>query len=376
MPTERVPAGDSPSPPELAAATLAVTAGRPPRAADGPLNAPIVMASTYHAGGEVGYGRYGNETWKMFEAALGALERGVATSFASGMAAAAAALELVPDGGLVVTQRHAYYGTLTLLRRLEEAKRLSVRLSDLTDPANLDAAIDGADVVWAETPTNPMLLTVDVPALSAAARRADALTVIDSTFATPILQRPLDQGADLVVHSATKFLSGHADVLLGAVVARDPATAERLVAHRSTAGAVPGTLEAWLALRGLRTLHLRVHQGQTNARELVRRLRGHPAVASVHYPGSGAMFSFVTNGDDAAATAVTQTTKLWVHATSLGGVESSLERRRRWPGESTDVPEALVRCSVGIEDVDDLWRDLAAALDQLPDQRFVLSRSS
>ncbi len=346
----------------MAAATVAVTAGRPARVADGPLNSPIVMASTYHAGGDVGYGRYGNETWQMLEAALGALEGGVATSFSSGMAATAAALELVPHGGTVVTQAHAYYGVLTLLRRHEESKRLTVRFAELTDATALPAAVESADLVWVESPTNPMLLEVDLPALVAAARDAGAMTVVDNTFATPILQRPLADGVDVVVHSATKFLSGHSDALLGAVVTRDPAIAEQVLAHRSTAGSVPGTLEAWLVLRGLRTLHLRVERAQANARELARRLRDHPAVESVHYPGFGAMLSFVARGDAAAATAVTAATVLWVHATSLGGVESSLERRRRWPRESVDVPESLIRASVGVEDVDDLWRDLAAAL--------------
>lgn len=353
---------DPDAPSALSPATLAVTAGRPARVPDGPLNVPIVMASTYHSGGEVGYGRYGNETWQMFETALGALEGGIATAFASGMAATAAALDLVPAGGTVVTQAHAYYGTLTLLRRYEEQKRLLVRLVDLTDSSAIASAVEGADVVWVESPTNPMLLEVDLPVLVAAARGAGALTVVDNTFATPILQRPLTFGADVVVHSATKFLSGHADVLLGAVISSDPELAARIVSHRSTAGSIPGTLEAWLALRGLRTLHLRVKAAEDNAQELVRRLRGHDAVESVHYPGFGAMLSIVVRGDAAAATAVTERTTLWVSATSLGGVESSLERRRRWPGENPDVPESLLRCSVGIEDVEDLWRDLSSAL--------------
>jgi cystathionine gamma-synthase len=252
---------------------------------------------------------------------------------------------------------------LALLRRYEEQKRCTVRLADLTDAAAIPAAVEAADLVWVESPTNPMLLEVDLPALYSAARGARALTVVDNTFATPILQRPLTDGADVVVHSATKFLAGHADVLLGAVVTTDAELTRRVVAYRSTAGGIPGTLEAWLALRGLRTLHLRVKAAQANAQELVRRLQAHAAVDSVHYPGYGAMLSFVVRGDAAAATAVTERTGLWVHATSLGGVESSFERRRRWPGESTDVPEGLLRCSVGIEDIDDLWNDLAAALN-------------
>jgi cystathionine gamma-synthase len=354
---------DSPEAP-LSPSTVAVTAGRPPRVPDGPLNPPIVMASTYHAGGEVGYGRYGNPTWEMFETAVGALEGGVATSFASGMAATAAVLDLVPAGGTVVAQAHAYYGTLSLLRQREERGLLSVRLADLTDLAAAERAVEGADLLWAESPTNPLLLVADLPALMAAASAAGALGVVDSTFATPILQRPLEDGAAVVVHSATKYLSGHSDLLLGVAVVRDAALAERLVAARSGQGAVPGSVEAWLALRGLRTLHLRVERAQANAAALARRLAQHPAVTSVHYPGFGAIVSVVLRGDAESAERVPELTRLWVHATSLGGVESSLERRRRWPGESPDVPETLLRLAVGVEDVEDLWRDLAAALDQ------------
>ena len=351
-----------PGPADLSPATVAVTAGRPPRAPDGPTNAPIVMASTYHAGGEVGYGRYGNPSWEMFEAAVGALEGGVATCFASGMATTAAVLDLVPPGGTVVAQEQAYYGTISLLRELERTGRLRVRPVDLTDLAAARAAVDGADLVWAESPTNPLLLVVDLPAVMSAARQAGALGVVDSTFATPVLARPLFMGADVVVHSATKYLSGHSDLLLGVAVTGDPALAERLGASRSRQGAVPGAFEAWLALRGLRTLHVRMMRAQSNAATLAERLSAHPAVTAVHYPGTGAMLSLQLRGGAAAADQVSATTRVWVHATSLGGVESSLERRRRWPGESTDVPESLIRLSVGIEDVDDLWGDLSDAL--------------
>lgn len=360
--TQPVP-GTPPPGSNLSPATVAVAAGRPPRRPDGPMNPPIVMASTYHAGGDVGYGRYGNPTWEMLETAVGALEGGVATSFASGMAAVAAAVELVPEGGTVVTAPDSYYGTLALLRRLEERGRLHVRQVDLTDGEATAEALSGADLCWAESPTNPLLRLVDLDQLAARTAAAGALLAVDNTFATPILQRPLESGADVVVHSATKYLSGHSDLLLGLAVAHDPGIADRLVEVRSGQGSVPGTFEAWLALRGLRTLHLRVERAQANATELAVRLATHPAVARVHFPGLGAMVSIELRGDVAAADAVTRTTRLWVHATSLGGVESSLERRRRWPGESTEVPETLVRLSVGVEDVDDLWADLADALD-------------
>jgi cystathionine gamma-synthase len=347
----------------LSPATIAVAAGRPPRQPDGPMNPPIVMASTYHAGGDVVYGRYGNPTWEMFESAVGALEGGVATSYASGMAAVAAVLDLVPDGGTVVTSPDAYYGTVAMLETLQKRGRVVTQLVDLTDTAAAVAALSGADLLWAESPTNPLLRLVDLPALLAAARAAGVLSVVDNTFNTPIVARPLELGAAVVVHSATKYLSGHSDLLMGVAVARDPAVAERLVSYRSLQGAVPGTVEAWLALRGLRTLHVRMERAQASAASLAERLGNHLHVAAVHYPGWGAMVSIVLTGDVDAAERVCDATRLWVHATSLGGVESSLERRRRHAGESHAVPETLLRLSVGIEDVDDLWHDLSAALD-------------
>ena len=346
----------------LSAATIAVSAGRPPRQPDAPLNPPLVLASTYHAGGDVGYGRYGNPTWEMLESAVAALEGGVATAFASGMAAVSAVLDLVPNAGVVVAPPDAYYGSLAVLARLESQGRLTVRRADLTDAAVAAEAVPGADLVWCESPTNPMLRLVDLAALAERCASAGAVLAVDNTFATPILQRPLDLGADVVVHSATKYLSGHADLLLGVAVARDAELATRLVEVRSTVGALPGTVEAWLALRGLRTLHLRVERASANAAELARRLSSHAAVTAVHYPGFGAMVSIELRGEPQVAELVCESTEVWVHATSLGGVESSLERRRRWSGESTDVPESLLRLSVGVEDVEDLWADLVGAL--------------
>jgi cystathionine gamma-synthase len=184
---------------------------------------------------------------------------------------------------------------------------------------------------------------------------------VDNTFATPLLQQPLDLGADLVVHSATKYISGHSDVVMGALVTRDDELHDVLKGRRDLLGAIPGPFEAWLALRGLRTLALRVDRAQANAKELVQRLGEHPGVTEVRYPGFGAMVSIVL-ADAGAADRLTHGTSLWVHATSLGGVESTLERRRRWQSEPTTIPEGLVRLSVGIEDVEDLWEDLATAL--------------
>jgi cystathionine gamma-synthase len=366
-------------------ATLAVTAGRPARTPNAPLNPPLVHASTYTASasapqpGDLGYGRWTNPTWQAFETALGALESGQALLFASGMAAVAAVVDQIPDGGRVVVPAAAYNGTLALLVELVERRRLDVvrvRIADTDDVRQ--ALAPGAHLLWVETPTNPLLEVADLPALIEAGRAAGALVAVDNTFATPLGQTPLTRGADVVVHSVTKYLSGHSDVVLGAAVTRDPALGERLLRYRTTRGTIPGTAEAWLALRGLRTLHLRVERAGANAAELARRLCGHPAVTRVRHPslpgdpgharagdqmrGYGAIVAIELAGGPAAAEALAARVRLWVHATSLGGVESTLERRRRHATEPATVPESLVRLSVGVEDVEDLWADLEQAL--------------
>jgi cystathionine gamma-synthase len=351
--------------PALRPATVVVTAGRPEHRPDQPLNEPITMASTYVAGGDLEYGRYGNPTWTAFEDALGALEGGRCLSFASGLAAVATVLDLVGQDALVVAPRHAYNGTVLQLADLEARGRLRTELVDITDTEAVVAACADAALVWLESPTNPALEIADIPVIAAAAREAGAYVVVDNTFATPLLQRPLEDDVDLVVHSATKYLSGHSDVLLGAVVTRDDELYDVLKGRRDLVGAVPGTLEAWLALRGLRTLHLRVERAQANATELARRLEAHRAVAEVRYPGFGAIVSVTLAQGALAADLLTHKTSLWVHATSLGGVESTFERRRRWKSEPATIPDGLVRMSVGIEDVDDLWADLENALDDL-----------
>ena len=351
--------------PDWKPSTVAVAAGRPEHRPDAPLNVPIVMASTYVAGGDLEYGRYGNPTWAAFEDALGALEGGRCLSFASGLAAVATVLDLVGNDGLVVAPQHAYNGTVLQLADLESRGRLRTKLVDITDTDAVVAACADAALVWLESPTNPALELADIATIREGAHAAGAYVVVDNTFATPLLQKPLELDVDLVVHSATKYLSGHSDVLMGAVVTRDDELYAVLKGRRDLLGAVPGSLEAWLALRGLRTLHLRVERAQANAQELVRRLSGHPAVGEVRYPGFGGIVSIVLAQGALAADLLTHKTKLWVHATSLGGVESTFERRRRWKSEPATIPEGLVRLSVGIEDVDDLWADLAKALDDL-----------
>jgi len=352
----------------LAPATRVVALGREPVVAGGQVGAPLVLTSTYHADGDVVYARSGNPTWSAFETALGDLEGGDALVLSSGMAAVTAALSLLPHGGTVVAPDAAYNGVVATLADREVEGSARVRPVDVADSAQVLAALGGADLLWLESPTNPMLELADLPTLLAAARAQGVLTVVDNTFATPLLQRPLELGADVVVHSVTKYLSGHSDVLLGAVVT--PATDagrdshERMLKHRTLHGAIAGPMEVWLALRGLRTLHLRVERASANAVELAARLRRHPAVERVRHPGWGGIVAIEVTGGTEGAERVCAATRLWVHSTSLGGVESQLERRRRIPSEPVKVPENLIRLSVGVEDVDDLWHDLSRALDQ------------
>ncbi|KNX37623.1 trans-sulfuration enzyme family protein [Luteipulveratus halotolerans] len=349
-------------PTTLTAATRLVTGGRPDRVPGGSVSPPLELSSTFIADGEVGYGRNGNRTWTAFEDTLGGLEGGRALAFASGMAAVAACVSLVPTGGTVVAPFHAYNGTGGILDLYEREQRLSVRRVDISDTDAVLSALDGADLLWTESPTNPMLEIADLPTLFARARSRDVVTVCDNTFATPLLQQPLDLGADVVVHSATKYISGHSDLLLGATVTRDDALHARLYEHRTLGGAVPGPMETWLALRGMRTLHLRLERACANAADLAGRLREHQAVARVRYPDMGAVVSIELTGGKEAAERVEHAVRVWTPATSLGGVESLIERRRRHPLEPSTVPEELVRLSVGVEDVEDLWRDLDDAL--------------
>ncbi|MGH1562514.1 trans-sulfuration enzyme family protein [Mumia sp. DW29H23] len=342
--------------------TLVVAAGRPDRTPDAPLNVPLTPASTFVAGGELEYGRFGNPTWQAFEDAVGALEGGRAVMYASGLAAASATLSLVPEGGVVVVPQHAYNGTLGLLAEAERRGRVVVRAVDVTEPGALVEAADGAAMVWIESPTNPALEVVDIAETAAAARTRGALVVVDNTFATPLVQQPLSLGADVVVHSATKLLAGHSDALAGVAVVADDATYELLESYRRMHGAVPGTLEAYLATRGLRTLAVRFERAQDNARRLVERLTAHPQVGDVRYPGFGTIVTFEPAAGAEAAHRVVTSSRLVVCTTSLGGVESTWERRRRWASEPETVPDALIRMSVGIEGFDDLWADVEAAL--------------
>lgn len=345
--------------------TSAITAGRPEAAPDASLNPPIVLSSTFHAGGPVGYGRYGNESWSALEAAIGELEGGATLSFSSGMAAINTVFSILPIGAPVVASNQGYSGTVGLLNQMNASGRLEVRFVEITNTDEVIAAMKGAALVWLESPTNPCLDVADLPALIAAAKKLGIGVAVDNTFATPLIQQPLSMGADIVMHSVTKFLAGHSDVVLGSLSTNDQALYKRLEEARRFNGSIPGPFEAWLAVRGIRSFPVRFRAAESNAKELVQRLSTHPKVTKVRYPGFGAVVSFEVDGTAEQAEKVCESSKLITHATSLGGIESLWERRRRWALESPSVPEQLIRLSVGCEHVDDLWADINQALTVL-----------
>ncbi|MGH9055827.1 MAG: trans-sulfuration enzyme family protein [Acidimicrobiales bacterium] len=367
--------------------------------AGAPVNPSVVLSSTFHQGGPHAYGRDGNPTWEALEEVLGALEGGQALVFSSGMAAIAAVLESLPVPGRVVVG-DAYSGTRRFLADVADRGRLGFLRTDLADTAAaLRACAEVAGVaygggasgdavagfgahglLWLESPTNPLLAIADLSALAEGAHRLGMDVVVDNTFATPLAQRPLDLGADVVVHSGTKWLAGHSDVIIGVAVSRRVDLFAALAARRSLHGAIAGPWESWLTLRGVRTLAVRLERAQSNAGELAVRLAGHPRVKRVLYPGLpdhpghalarrqmtgfGAMLAFEVSGGEPAAESFVSAVRLATAGTSLGGVETLLERRARWAGEE-HLPAGLVRVSVGIEDVEDLWRDLDRALSRL-----------
>jgi cystathionine gamma-synthase len=300
--------------------------------------------------GSFSYSRFSSPTLAEAERAVGELDGGEALLFSSGAAASAAVvLALLEPGRTVALAEGAYYGTGVLL---EELRRWGLRYRefDQTGPPP-----DGVDLVWLEAPSNPFLTMPDFEAASA----SPALVVCDSTAATPLHVRPLERGCDLALHSGTKYLAGHDDVLVGAVVCRDPATAARLREFRTRTGPVPDADTAWLLLRGLATLEVRVGRQTASAQTLAERLAAHPAVETVRYAGFGGLLSFDVADADAARRVETGT-RLVANMTSLGGVASRIEARARWEGDR--VPPGLLRLSVGLEDVESLWADLEQAL--------------
>jgi len=360
----------------LSARTVAVAAGRPAEPG-APLNTPLVPASAFAHGGGREYARDdGSPTWQALEQAVGALEGGHATAFASGMAAIAAVLGLLPAGATVAVPTFSYAGLRELAGHASGTGRLRVIMVDPGHTAAWRQAAERADLLWLESPANPTLDLTDLRAVIAGARETGRLVAVDNTFATPLGQQPLALGAGIVVHSATKAIGGHSDLLLGLTVTADAGLAGQLTAERMRSGATPGVLEAWLALRGLRTLPVRLAEATRTAGILAGMLAAHPAVTRVRYPGhpshpqaalaraqmrgGGTVLAFEL-ADGHAADRVCHAVRLVRHATSLGGVETTMERRQRLAGDA-HVPAGLIRLSVGLEDPGDLWDDLEQAL--------------
>lgn len=345
---------------EVKPETWAIVGGRPESMPGAPLNTPVVAASTYVLGGERMYSRNeSTEGWESFEAMLGGLEGGEAVAFSSGMAACAAVLGQLPTGAHLVLGEDCYQGVAGIAAAGAQAYQWRVERLPATDPRWLPRASE-ADLLWLESPSNPLLEVADLATICAAPRGDRTRIVVDNTFATPLLQRPLELGADIVVHSATKLIGGHSDLLLGAAVTTIPIALQQLRTARSLNGATPGMLECFLALRGSRTLALRLRQAQASGGQLATRLATHPAVGRVRYPGFGTVVSFEL-ADAAAADRACRATRIIRHATSLGGVETSMERRNVHPGQE-HIPPGLIRLSTGCEDLEDLWHDLDAAL--------------
>jgi cystathionine gamma-synthase len=394
--------------PRLAIETLAVHAGQEPDEATGAVSPPIYQTSTYRQAGvgrpidDYDYARTKNPTRDRLERAVAALEGGgFGVAFASGSATTAAIAELAEPGTEVVVGDDVYGGTFRYLERVRSPQGVVTRYADLAaDPeAMWESLSEQTRLVWFETPTNPLLKVVDIRAAAGVVgeRFGDGprpLVVVDNTFATPVLQRPLDLGADIVFHSATKYLAGHSDTVLGVAVTRDPGIAERLRFLQNSAGAVPGPFDCFLALRGLRTLPLRVGRHNANASEVARFLAERDDIEWLSYPGlasgrhahpqaagashqmraGGGMVSFVpaARGAQSArdrAIAICESTRIFTLAESLGGVESLIElpavmTHASVAGSRLEVPEALIRLSVGIEGAADLIEDLRQALDR------------
>jgi cystathionine gamma-synthase len=360
--------------------TWAVMGGRPAPTAGAPLNMPPVLASNFELGSGRAYSRDdATATWEALEELLGGLEGGSAVAFASGMGAAAAILDLLPVGATVALPDDCYQGVAGLVAAGAEAGRWRAVRVAVEDTAGwLEVALR-ADLLWLESPSNPLLAVGDLDTICAAPRKPGALVCVDNTFATPLNQRPLALGADAAVQSVTKFIGGHSDLLGGVVAVRDGRLLAALRHSRELTGATPGALEAFLAVRGARTLALRLERAQHNAMTLAERLAAHPDVAVTRYPGLsthpthqaarrqlkgfGTIISFDVHGDSATADAVCTGLRLVQHATSLGAVESTIERRAGVPGQE-HLPPTLLRLSVGIEGVEDLWTDLDRALRQ------------
>lgn len=375
-------------------ATKAIHAGVEPDPTTGAIMTPIYQTSTYvqeapgkHKGYE--YARTQNPTRNALQAALAALEGGKhGICYASGLAATDAILKLFKPGDEILVSNDLYGGTYRIMVRVFGEFGLKFRFLNLSDPATLQSAITPATkMVWIETPTNPLMRLVDISAVAEITKQHGLMLVVDNTFASPYLQNPLALGADVVVHSATKYLGGHSDTVMGAIVLNDDDVAQRLAFIQNACGAVPGPQDCFLVLRGIKTLHVRMQRHGENALRIAEWLQQHPKVSAVHYPGLlthpqhelakqqmrgfGGMLSFTLHGDDLEeATRVMSSFKVFSLAESLGGVESlcthpasmthaSIPKTER---EANGLKDTLIRLSVGIEDVADLIDDLAQAI--------------
>jgi cystathionine gamma-synthase len=367
--------------------TLAVHAGRQVDPATGAIAPPIQLSTTFERATDGSYpqgylySRTGNPNRTALEQCLAALEGGaVAAAFASGSAATMGVFQALAPGDHVIAPQDAYSGTGVLLKTMFVPWGLSVTFVDMTDFEQIQQALQpNTRLIWLETPSNPMLKVTDIRKVADLAHQVEALCVCDNTWATPILQQPLQQGADLVIHSTTKYLSGHSDMLGGAVVAQTNSDFFGKIQHIQTAGgAVAAPFDCWLTLRGIQTLPWRMQTHSHHAMQIARFLSQHPAIAAVHYPGlethpghaiaaqqmrdfSG-MLSFQVRGGKQQAFAVAAKLQLITRATSLGGVESLIEHRASIEGADTKTPENLLRLSVGLENVDDLIEDLKQAI--------------
>jgi len=354
-----------------------VSAGRTSEPGD-PLNVPLIPASNFLIGTGRDYARNeGTPTWEALEEVVGGLESGAAVAFASGMAAVAAIFDQLPAGAVVVLPDDCYQGVASLAAAGAEKQRWTVQHLPVDDTACWIRACSTADLVWLESPSNPLLTVADLEAICAAPRKNGEIVAVDNTFATPLNQQPLDFGATLSIQSATKFIGGHSDLMAGVATTRDDALYDSLRKSRKLMGATPGTLETFLAVRGARTLALRLQRAQQTAMLLAERIERHQLVTCVRYPGLpshpthetakrvlkgfGTIISFDLHGGAEFADSVCRNTKLIRHATSLGAVESTMERRAAIPGQD-HLPPSLLRLSVGIEDADDLWSDLDSAI--------------
>jgi cystathionine beta-lyase/cystathionine gamma-synthase len=368
------------APPDWSAESALIHAGTRRGQAD-PVIPPPALTSIFVSAGDPGtgpgYARNDNPTWTAVEHALGAIEQAEAVLFSSGQAASMALmLALAAGRDRILMPRDGYFNARALAAKLRPHGAQPV-LVDLADLAGIERELRrGPALLWAETPTNPLLRVADLAGLARLAAAAGAPMIVDNTVATGMLQRPLEFGAAASLCSLTKSAAGHSDLILGAVIAKDPALLAELRSWRTLAGGIAGPMESWLALRSLKTLPLRIARQSATAQQIATYLSGHPRVTAVHYPGIclptlevaraqmpkgfGPLLSFEVTGGAAAADAVVAAARLIVPATSFGGAESTWERRGRWPGEQ--APESLIRLSAGLEPAEDLIADIAQSL--------------